>query len=313
MAETQSTPIVALVTRLPLHHQRDVLQEALGDGYRVTMGAGDPADPAVVAMVAETDLTFGRQTVLAPPSLRVIITPSVGTDHVDVATARARGVKVVNTPAHNRRETADHTLALILSVIRDLRHAGAAARSGEWNVLETRPRLIRGRRLGLIGFGDVAQLVAMDALALGMEVLVHEMKGLTPEALAAGARQAADLTSLLSWADIVSLHVPLTPATRGLIGAQQLHMMRRGSAIVNTARGAIIDQKALVRAMEEGHILHAALDVLDHEPPDPDDPLLTMDRVLLTPHMGWYSDRSATELYRNVGTRLRELLEQPAD
>ncbi|MCD7101302.1 NAD(P)-dependent oxidoreductase [Pseudoclavibacter sp. 13-3] len=298
------------MTRLPLAHQRDILQETLGAGYRVVMGPNDLNDPAAVAMVAETDLSFGRNTILAPPNLKVIITPSVGTDHVDLATAKQRGVQVVNTPGHNRREAADHTLALILNVIRDLRQADRVARTGEWNVLETRPRLIRGRRLGLIGFGDVAQLVAMDALALGMDVLVHEIKGLTPAAEAAGARQAPDLMTLLSSVDIVSLHIPLTPATRGLIGAQQLRMMKPGSAIINTARGAIIDQKALARAIDEGHILHAALDVLETEPPAADDPLLSMGRVLLTPHMGWYSDRSATELYRDVGGRLRTLLDQ---
>lgn len=214
----------------------------------------------------------------ALPKLRIISNYAVGYDNVDLAAAAARGIRVGNTPDVLTDATADLTFALLLASARRLPDAFTAARSGEWIGWEPASFLgskVHGLTLGLVGFGRIGQAVARRAEGFGMSVL-HTRSGDGPQAL----------DELLRESDFVSLHTPLTTATHHLIDEAALQRMKSTAILINTARGGIVDQQALIRALHEGQIAAAALDVTDPEPPTPDDPLLQAPNLVLTPHIG---------------------------
>lgn len=220
--------------------------------------------------------------------LRVVANVAVGYDNIDVAAARARGIIVTNTPDVLTDSVADFTMALMLALTRRVAEGDRLVRAGQWRgwALDFMlGRELRGRVLGIVGFGRIGRAVASRALAFGMRVMVAR-----PPAPLRNENVPPDVTEvmfhdLLAAADIVTLHVPLTPATRHLIGAPELSAMKRGAVLVNTARGPVVDEAALVAALRDGHLAGAALDVFEREPlvhPD----LLTLEQVVLTPHLG---------------------------
>ncbi len=212
------------------------------------------------------------------PKLEVIANYAVGFNNIDLAAAAARGIKVGNTPDVLTDATADATFALLLAAARRLPEAFAAARSGEWLGWEPAAFLgaeVHGRVLGIIGFGRIGRAVAKRAEGFAMEV-VHVGASDGPNAL----------NELLEHADFVSIHTPLTPATHHLIDAAALRRMKPTAILINTARGEIVDQPALIEALANGEIAGAALDVTDPEPPAHDDPLLSAPNLVLTPHIG---------------------------
>jgi len=224
----------------------------------------------------------------AAPRLRVVALLAVGYDNVDVAAATARRVLVTNTPGVLTETVADLTFALILAQARRLPEASAAVREGRWPAW--RPAYLLGRdvhgaTLGIVGLGAIGLAVARRGRGFGMRVLYTSRR---PPAEAATALdlERLDLDDLLRQSDYVSLHVALTPATRGLIGARELALMKATAVLVNTARGAVVDQDALTQALTRGQIGGAALDVFAEEPLAPDDPLLTLGNVVVAPHVG---------------------------
>jgi glyoxylate reductase len=208
------------------------------------------------------------------PNLRVVSNFAVGADNVDLEEARRRGIAVGVTPGVLTDATADLTMALILAAARALPQAAEDVKAGRWKTWEPAGWLgleLRGATLAVVGFGRIGRAVAERAEAFGMEVLpVHRD---TP------------LGYALARADVISLHTPLTPATKGMIGAEELRAMKRGAVLVNTARGGLVDSDALVAAAREGRI-RAALDVTDPEPLPPDHPLLHTSNVFVVPHIG---------------------------
>jgi len=222
----------------------------------------------------------------ACPQLRAVANMAVGTDNIDLGAAAARGVAVGNTPGALTDATADLALALLLAITRRLPEGHARVREGRWGAWEPAQDLgsdLAGATLGIVGWGRIGQAVARRADAFGMEI-VHSSRS-----------SGIALEDLLERADAVSLHTPLTPETRHLIGADALRRMKRSAYLVNTARGPIVDQDALRRALEDGEIAGAALDVTDPEPLPADHPLLSAPNLLVVPHIG-----SAT-----AGTRAR--------
>lgn len=254
---------------------------------RMASGLDEPTLVAEVADVEAIVLRAGgsvtRRVIEAAPRLRVIGRHGVGVDHVDRRAAAERGVVVVNTPDANTRAVAEHTLAMMLALSSRLVEGDRAARAGDW---QARHRLVgtevAGRLIGLVGFGAIGQRVGALAACLGMEVAYDDPADRT--AVAGGARPMA-LGELLAAADVISIHVPLLPSTHHLIDEAALRSMRRSAVLMNTARGAVVDQSALERALAEGWIAGAALDVLDPEPPDPRCALLSLPNVIVTPHM----------------------------
>lgn len=234
-----------------------------------------------------------RELLEAAPRLKVVARHGVGVEAIDRRAAAARGVRVVNTPYANDESVAEHCLAMMLVLSKRLLEADRAARAGDW---DARYRLIgrelQGRTLGLLGFGKIGQRVAGMAYgALDMTVLFHDMLEYPVEAARLHARLTT-LPGLLEQADVVSLHVPLLPSTRGLIGEAELRRMRPEALLINTARGAVVDQAALIRALQEGWIAGAGLDVFDPEPLPADSPLRTLDNVVLSPHMAAHTDEA---------------------
>ena len=213
------------------------------------------------------------------PHLRAISNYAVGTDNIDLAAAAERGIPVGNTPDVLTDATADLAFALLLAAARKLPEASAAIRHGDWLTWEPARHLghsVHGATLGIVGVGRIGRAVAQRARGFEMEVL----------GTATGTTPGLPVDEVLERSDFVSLHCPLTPATHHLIDAAALRRMRPTAILVNTARGPIVDQAALLRALQDGTIAGAALDVTDPEPMAPDDPLLAAPNLLVTPHIG---------------------------
>ncbi len=220
----------------------------------------------------------------AAGDLRVVVRAGVGVDNIDVAAADARGVVVMNTPGGSTIAVAEHTLALMLALMRHIPHAHASLSSGEWARKAFMGSELSGKTLGLVGLGRIGAAVAERARAFGMAILAFDPY-LSPEQAAERGAKLVDLDALLAQSDILSLHCALTDSTRGMIGADALAKAKPGIRIVNAARGALIDSGALRAALEDGRAAGAALDVYDVEPPDVDHPLIGHPRVVHTPHL----------------------------
>jgi phosphoglycerate dehydrogenase-like enzyme len=244
------------------------------------------------ALLAETDVLWhvlspaSAALIAAAPRLRLIQKIGVGVNTIDLDAARARGIPVCNLPGTNARAVAEHTLALMLAALRRLPLFDAAMREGRGFSLD--PALqdgigeLGGRTVGLVGYGAVPRVLAPVLCALDCRVLYTAR---SPRCDAAG--EFRPLHALLSEADVISLHVPLTAETAGMIDAAAFALMRGGAVLVNTARGGLVDQSALVNALRNGPLAAAGLDVFADEPLAPDDPLLRLPNVVLTPHIGW--------------------------
>jgi phosphoglycerate dehydrogenase-like enzyme len=227
-----------------------------------------------------TSVTLGSAEYEAAPHLKLVQLMSAGYEHVDLGVATRFGVPVATFGDAMASVVAEHTLLLILAVYRRLVQLDAAVRSGAWRTNEPVLRELRGKRVGLIGLGYIGREVAVRLRAFGAEVIYFSRT----RSAAALELAYASLDELLATSDIVSLHVPLAPSTRGLIGARELSLMKPDGVLINTSRGPVVDQCALFAALSSGQVAAAGLDVLDPEPPDPADPLLHLDNVVFTPH-----------------------------
>ena len=221
-------------------------------------------------------------------NLRVISRFGLGYDGVDLPAATERGIIVCNTPVAPAEATADLTFALLLAAARGLPQAHDYAKSGEWSRLRKPLPLgheVHGRTLGIIGFGRIGQAVARRAVGFGMKILYHDLVA-APEAEEKFAAKRVSLDTLLKEAYFISLHVPLTEQTRLLIGPAEFQKMKSEAILINASRGPVVDQKALYEALREKQIAAAALDVYEEEPLPAEAPLLSLENVVLTPHIG---------------------------
>ena len=260
------------------------------------------------AVLMRGNPVMSAEVIAVNPHLRVIAKHGAGIDSVDLDAATRRRVLVMVAGDANAPAVAEHTIGLILALGRDIVSLNARTHSGAWVRATYRGREIRGRTLGLIGFGRIARHVARAATALGMNVVaLGRDKGRVDPAL---AMEAADLESLLAASDIVSLHAPLTDATRGMINAARLDAMKPGAILINTARGALVDEDALLTALESGHLAGAGLDTLAEEPPAKDRPILQAPNLILTPHIaaqtGAAITRMGVEAARNIAAVLTQ-------
>lgn len=213
--------------------------------------------------------------------LRVIARAGVGYDRVDLPAATRQGVAVAITPTANHEAVAEHAMALLLDVARWITRQDKALRQGEWSNVPMQP--LRGRTLGIVGLGRIGRSMAVRALAFRMRVVACEQWP-DEEFVARHGIELVDLPTLLEQSDYISLHAPLNDDTRHLIDSSTLARMKQGAYLINTARGGLVDEKALVMALESGWLGGAGLDVFEHEPLDPRSPLLKYDNVVLAPH-----------------------------
>jgi lactate dehydrogenase-like 2-hydroxyacid dehydrogenase len=255
-----------------------------------------PPRPALLEAVAGCDgvLTLLTDRVddefldAAGGQLKVVSNYAVGYDNIDVAACRRRGVAVGNTPGVLTETTADLAFALLMAAARRLPEGDRYVRDGRWKTWGPLLLLgpdVHGATLGIVGFGRIGQAVARRASGFGMRILYHDLARATPEAEAEHDARFTRLEELLAESDFVTLHVNLTPETRGLINAERLGWMKPTAVLVNTSRGPVIDQRALADALRGGTIAAAALDVTDPEPIPMDDPLVGLDNCLIVPHI----------------------------
>jgi D-3-phosphoglycerate dehydrogenase / 2-oxoglutarate reductase len=238
------------------------------------------------------------------PQCRVVGRYGVGLDCVDVSAAAARGVAVVHVPDYAVQEVSDHAIALTLAWCRRIAAYSSSVRSGRWQVRSGGlVHRLSALRFGVIGLGRIGRETARKAAALGFDVVGHDV--VPPDGPPV---PLVSLEDLLRTSDVVSLHVPLTAATRHLIDAPRLALMRPSAALVNTSRGGLVDQTALTEAILAGRLAGAALDVLEREPPDHADPLLACDQVIITPHVAFYSEESLIELKRKAAENIVQAL-----
>jgi D-3-phosphoglycerate dehydrogenase len=273
----------------PIHEDGKKLLEA-GGGLAVDVQTGlDEA--SLIACIGRYDALIVRSktrvtapVIAAGVSLKVIGRAGIGVDNIDVPAATERGIVVFNTPDANATTTAELTIAHLLSLSRHLPQADRSVRSGAWQPTRYVGSELAGKTIGIIGFGTIGRLVAVRCAGLKMRVWAHD-PFVSPEIMAQSAAEPQDLDALLAEADYVTLHCPLIDKTRNLIDAGRIAKMKRGARLINCARGGLVDEDALVAALNEGHLAGAALDVFVKEPPK-ESPLLALDNVVLTPHLG---------------------------
>jgi D-3-phosphoglycerate dehydrogenase len=233
--------------------------------------------------------------------LKVIARVGIGLDTVDLDAARAQGIAVFNTPEPPARAVAELTIGHILGMLRKIAPVDRAIRSGEWK--GQFGQLLAGKRVGIVGFGRIGRKLAELLVAFDVDVIVHD-----PFAQHESRVTFVDLQTLLATSDIVTLHVPYTPENHHLIGAEEIALMRSGSYLVNIARGGLIDENALVSALESNHLAGAALDCFEVEPYM--GPLKNLDNVVMTAHMGTYATETRGQMEREAARQLVSHLRQ---
>ncbi|MDE3056485.1 MAG: C-terminal binding protein [Bacteroidota bacterium] len=258
----------------------------------------------VVAVVASANVVMTQwapvkaKAIAAMRSCKGIVRYGIGLDNIDMAAARQHGIPVRNVPDYCLNEVADHTMALLLSLQRQITHTQTLVRRGVWSIVPPQElAALRTCTLGLVGFGRIARLVALRAQSFGLKIRAYDPY-IADDFFSARHVEKTDFSELLRSADIFSLHLPLTPETQHLLNAKTFSMMKRNTLVINASRGGLIDTAALCEALEKKNIAGAALDVIEEEPLMPGHPLLQFDNVIVTSHTAWYSSSSVGELQR---------------
>lgn len=291
----------------------DIEQRVLSEAGAELVIAPSGAAEELIQLAAQVDaiLTCWKQVppaaLDASPRCRIVSRYGIGLDNIPVEHATQLGILVTNVPDFCLEEVSDHTLALLLACARHVVQYAQATHNGVWNLKQGQPMFrLRGQTLGLIGYGNIAQTLAPKAAAFGLKIMAYtprlEAGPLEPFGVATN-----DLDFLLSQSDYVSIHAPLTLETRRLIDARALRLMKPTAYLINTARGAIIDEEALYQALSEGWIAGAALDVLTQEPAGPTNPLLSLENIVITPHAAFYSEAAVAELAEKAAVHVAQV------
>ena len=239
---------------------------------------------------------------------KVIGRTGLGVDNIDVPAAAARGITVTYVPDYCLREVSDHTMALLLALARKVTLANKLVHSGRWELPPLMPfRRLEGQVLGLIGFGNIPRALAPKAQSFGLRVITHDPY-VKKDVLDAAGVEGVSFDDLLAHSDFISVHAPLLPATRGLMNAAAFGKMKKGALLINTARGPLIDEAALVAALDSGKLGGAALDVVTVEPLAKDSPLIGRDNVIITPHTAFYSVEALEELQTKCASDVARVL-----
>ncbi|HEX6400914.1 MAG TPA: phosphoglycerate dehydrogenase [Actinomycetota bacterium] len=293
VTEKLSEPGLELLRR---HFEVDVREDLAGGNLADEIAPYD-------ALVIRSATRVTADVLEAAPRLKVVARAGIGVDNVDVEAATRRGVMVVNAPRSNTISAAEHTMALLLAQARNVPQAHGELHAGRWDRARWEGVELAGKTLGLVGLGRVGTLVAQRAVAFGMRVIAFDPYVSSERAKELGVDVMPTLESLLVQADFVSIHLPGSPETKGLIGEHQLAMLKPGARLVNTARGGIVDEEALAKAIEDGRLAGAALDVFADEPVT-DSPLFGLAQVVVTPHLG----ASTVEAQDKAGVAVAEMV-----
>jgi glycerate dehydrogenase len=268
-------------------------------------------------IVVTNKVVLDRSTIVSPQAagLKFIAEAATGTDNVDLAAARERGIRVANVPGYAAQSVAQFTIALVLALATRAGSYIELVREGGWEKSPMYARIdfpiteLAGKKLGIVGFGNIGRRAAEMARALGMEILISAR----PAATDRPAAGRMPLDEVLKSADFLSLHCPLTPSTKNLIDARALALMKPGAFLVNTARGALVDEAALIAALREKRLAGAALDVISREPPPADHPIVRaakeLDTLLVTPHCAWSAREARARLLDETAENIQAFVE----
>ncbi|MGB6534472.1 MAG: C-terminal binding protein [Xanthobacteraceae bacterium] len=276
--------------------------------------AKSPAAAEILAVARDADAILVTYAKLPGELLRELTNCKaigrfgLGVDNIDLPAAKDLGIAVNYVPDYCLREVSDHAMALLLALARKVPLADKLVQSGRWEVPPLVPlRRLEGQTLGLVGFGNIPRTLAPKAQAFGLKVLAHDPY-VAKDVLTSAAIEGVSFDDLLARSDFISVHAPLLPATRGLMNAAAFAKMKRGAYLINTARGPLVDEPALVAALVSGHLGGAGLDVVATEPPAKDSPLLGRDNVILTPHTAFYSVEALEELQTKCASDVARVL-----
>ncbi len=286
-------------------HELDVLA---GYGVKDLEAVPEADAERAEAVLRDADALLVREAAVRAPLVdalrrcRVIVRYGIGVDNIDLAAAASRRIYVANVPAYGVDEVSTHALALYLAVARRIVSRDRDVRRGVWGVGAREPvRRITGSTLGLVGFGRIGEALHNKARGLGFRrtLAFDPYRTAFPEGV-----EPAPLETVLGQAHLVSIHAPLTPETHHLLDAERLALMRPDAILVNTGRGGLVDEGALIRALDAEALLGAGIDVFETEPPDPADPLLAHPKVVLSDHTAWYSDAAQADLQRGAAEEI---------
>jgi len=261
----------------------------------------------VDALIIRSATQVDAELIAAAKQLAVVGRAGIGVDNVDVGAATARGIVVMNTPGGNTVTTAEHAIALLVSLARHIPQATASMKDGKWDKKSFVGMELFSRTLGVLGLGNIGRIVAQRARGLGMKVVAYD-PFLSADAAAKLDVELLDLDAVLARADALSVHVPRTPDTAGLLGRKAFGKVKPGVLLVNAARGGIVDEAALLEALDSGAVGGAALDVFEQEPPPPDHPLVAHPRVICTPHLGASTEQAQLNVAVAIAEQVRDYL-----
>ena len=294
MVHMDAEELPAWVPETMARHGIEFVFEECETRAQLASCAGD----ADVVWVCGGSLIVTAESLVDLPRCGALIRTGSGTDNIPVEAATARGIIVANTPEAYSDGVSDHAIGLLLGVARQIAIQDRTVRGGIWDRDAAYPSWhLRGQTLGLIGFGHIARLVTRKLSGYEMTVLAHD-PFVSGDVMAGHGVQPASMDDVLSRSDFVSLHCPLLEETRHLIGARELRLMKPRAILINTARGPVVDEAALARALRERWIAAAGLDVLEEEPAAVDNPLFSLDNVVITPHIAGYTDQSLDDSWR---------------
>jgi len=264
--------------------------------------------PAYDAIAVRSAVQVTRDIIEAGTKLKVIGRAGVGTDNIDKEAAAECGVAVVNTPAANIVSAAEQTFALLFACARNTAQANASMHEGRWDRAKFTGIELYEKKLGIVGFGKIGALIADRAKAFGMEILAYDPYADADTVAAHGGTLLATLDELLAQADVLTAHLPKTPETQGMIGAEQIAQMKDGAIVLNVARGGIYDDSAVRDALESGKLWAAGIDVYETEPPAADYPLIGCERAVLAPHLGASTKEAQVRAGVQVAEAIAEVL-----
>jgi D-3-phosphoglycerate dehydrogenase len=259
------------------------------------------------ALVVRSATKVNKDIIAAAANLKVIGRAGVGLDNVDLEAATQKGIIVMNTPAGNTISTAEHTMSMILSLSRNIAQSNASTKKGEWKRSKFMGVELYAKTLGVVGFGRIGSEVAKRCQSFGMRILAFD-PFLSKEVAESLGVEVLELKEVLQNADYITVHTPLTEETRHMISTEQFSWMKKGVRIINCARGGIIDELALVAAIKEGKVAGAAFDVFEQEPIAPDNELLKLDNVIVTPHLGASTEEAQVNVAIEVAEIVRDAL-----
>lgn len=256
------------------------------------------------ALIVRSRTKVDREVLDRATSLKLVARPGTGLDNVDVGYAKTRGVTVMNSPESLVEAVSEHVVLLMLALSRRLVDADVSTKSGKWEKNTLMGKELKGKTLGIVGLGRIGRRIAEISKALGMSILFYDVIAVPPEVVGSLGARVVSLDELFAASDYVTLHVPMTPETLHMVGAERLLRMKKTAVLVNTSRGGVIDEVALAAALNEGRLAGAGLDVFEKEPPS--GAIMSAPNTILTPHVGGQTEEAQVNAIKVIGEKVRD-------